>query len=178
MSPPENFPDDPAPPETATATSIREHNRQLQFLSETFPEGIVYQYTVTAGGERLLTYLGRGAERIFGERPAEMPADVEWLTSRILPEDEPGIAEAGERSRRDLTRLFHDVRIRAADGTKRWVSIRTQPRELPDGDVIWDGVIVDVTEHHRDKEAVQRQMEFLAALNQTTLELLQRRNVT
>jgi len=46
------------------------------------------------------------------------------------------------------------------------------------GDVVWDGVIVDVTEHHRDKEAVQRQVEFLAALNQTTLDLLGRRNVS
>jgi len=34
------------------------------------------------------------------------------------------------------------------------------------------------TEHHRDKEAVQRQVEFLAALNQTTLDLLGRRNVS
>src|SRR5471030_1779539 len=117
MSAPENFPDDPGPPETATATSIREHNRQLQFLTETFPEGIVYQYTITADGERLLTYLGRGAEQIFGERPDAMPVDIAWLTSRILPADEPGIAEAAETSRRDLTRFFHDVRIRAADGS-------------------------------------------------------------
>ncbi len=172
------FPGDAASAKSGAATAVRHHNRQLQFLTETFPEGVVYQYTVTAGGERMLTYLGVGAERIFGERPASLPVDVEWLTARILPEDEPGIAEAGERSRRDLTRLFHDVRIRAADGTKRWISIRTQPRELPDGDVVWDGVIVDVTEHHRDKEAVQRQVEFLAALNQTTLELLGRRNIT
>ena len=178
MSASGHAPDDAAAPEAATTLSFREHNRQLQFLTETFPEGVVYQYTVTAGGEKMLTYLGRGAEKIFGERPAQMPADVEWLTARILPEDEPGIAAAGELSRRDLTRLFHDVRIRRSDGSKRWVSIRTQPRELPDGDVIWDGVIVDVTEHHRDKEAVQRQMEFLAALNETTLELMQRRNVT
>ncbi len=176
MSATEPFPGDPAA--TGAAPTDRQRNRQLQFLSETFPEGVVYQYTVTADGEKLLTYLGVGAEKIFGERPPSLPADVEWLTARILPEDEPGIAAAGERSRRDLTRLFHDVRIRAADGSKRWASIRTQPREMADGSVVWDGVIVDVTEHHRDKEAVQRQVEFLAALNQTTLELLGRRKVS
>jgi PAS domain S-box-containing protein len=156
----------------------REHNRQLQFLTETFPEGVVYQYTVTAGGERLLTYLGAGAEQIFGERPAQLPAEVEWLTSRILPEDEPGIAQAAEQSRRDLTRFDHDVRIRTVDGSERWVSFRTQPRELSDRSVVWDGVILDVTARHRDEESVRRQVDFLAALNQTTLELLGRRNVT
>src|SRR5688572_20202249 len=89
----------------------RERNRQLQFLTETFPEGVVYQYTVTAAGRRLLTYLGRGAQQIFGERPPELPADVEWLTERIFPADQPGIAEAAERSRRELSQFHHDVRI-------------------------------------------------------------------
>lgn len=161
----------------ATAAEIREHNRQLQFLSETFPEGVVYQYTVTAGGERLLTYLGRGAERIFGERPARLPADVEWLAARIVPEDQPGIDAAAARSRCDLSRFNHDVRIRTLDGAERWVSFRTQPRELADGAVVWDGVILDVTARRRDEDAVRRQAEFLAALNQTTLDLLGRRNV-
>ncbi|MBI5768615.1 MAG: PAS domain S-box protein [Verrucomicrobia bacterium] len=168
-------PDEATPPSPRLA---REHNRQLQFLSETFPEGVVYQYTVTADGRKLLTYLGRGAERIFGEPPPRMPVDVAWLTARILPEDEPGIAAAGERSHRDFTRLFHDVRVRGADGTIRWVSIRTQPHETAGGDVVWDGVIIDVTAQHRTEESVQRQLEFLSALNQTTLELVGRRNVS
>src|SRR4051812_5932357 len=81
-------------------TAQREQNRRVQFLSENFPEGIIYQYTVTADGHGMLTYLGREAEKIFGERPPHIPIDVAWLTARILPEDEPGIADAAERSRR------------------------------------------------------------------------------
>jgi PAS domain S-box-containing protein len=156
----------------------RELNRQLQFLSESFPDGILYQYTVTPDGQRLLTYLGRDAERIFGERPPSIPVDVEWLTARIVPEDNAAIDAASERSRRDLTRFNHDVRIRARDGTERWVSFRTQPRELEDGAIVWDGVILDVTERHQAEESVRRKLGFLATLNETTLELLGRRNVT
>ena len=182
MTQPAQSPLDPAAPnagprEGEAVATTRERNRQLQFLSETFPEGVVYQYTITADGERLLTYLGRDAERLFGERPPRLPIDVDWLTARILPSDEPGIAAAGERSRRDLSRFFHDVRIRAADGTVRWVSFRTQPRELSDRTVVWDGVVLDVTEYHHNEESARRQVDFLAALNQTTLELLERRNV-
>jgi len=157
--------------------AIRERNRQLQFLSETFPEGVVYQYTVTAEGRRLLTYLGRGAAEIFGDTPPKIPVDVQWLTDRIVPADEPGIAEAGEISRRFLSRFDHDVRIRRPDGSVCWASFHTQPRELADGAVVWDGVILDVTEKHRAEETARRQVEFLAALNQTTVELLGRRNV-
>jgi len=171
----------PAPPAfmpaNPAAATRREHNRRLQFLSESFPNGVVYQYTVTAEGRGLLTYLGRDAEKIFGERPAQIPADVAWLTERILPEDGPAIADAAERSRRELTRFNHDVRIRRRDGSVRWVSFRTQPREFADGAVVWDGVILDVTEKHRTEESMRRQIGFLATLNQTTLDLLGRRNV-
>ncbi len=163
-------------PESIPAGEDRQQNRQMQFLSENFPDGVVYQYTVTPDDRGLLTYLGRGAERIFGERPP-IPVSVEWLTARIMPEDEAGIAAASERSRRHLTRFNHDVRIRATDGTIRWVSFRTQPRELADGSVVWDGVILDVTDKHRADESLRRQVGFLATLNQTTLELLERRNV-
>ncbi|MDO8544515.1 MAG: PAS domain S-box protein [Opitutaceae bacterium] len=152
-------------------------NRELELISENFPEGALYQYTQKADGRQLLTYLGRGFERIFGERPAEMPADVSWLTVRIHPDDEPGMAAAGEASHREMTRFQCEVRIRAADGTERWVSFRSSPRATADGSVVWDGAVIDVTERRQAEEAVRRQADFLAALNQTTLDLLGRRKV-
>ncbi|HVS51927.1 MAG TPA: PAS domain S-box protein [Opitutaceae bacterium] len=181
MITPPSRPREPAPfasaDENRELAARRERNRQLQFLSDHFPDGVVYQYTVTAEGRRMLTYLGRGAERIFGERPPEMPTDVAWLTARIVAEDEPAMADDGERSRLELTPFNHDVRIHAADGVERWVSFRTQPRELSDGSIVWDGVVLDVTDQRGAEESVRRRAAFLAALNQTTLELLGRRNV-
>jgi PAS domain S-box-containing protein len=162
----------------STADPFRDRDRELELISENFPEGALYQYVVTPDGRRLLTYLGRGFERIFGELPPQLPTDVAWLSARIHAADEPGIAEAGEQSRRDLTPFKFEVRIHNAAGQERWVSFRSQPRAADDGSIIWDGAIIDVTERRRAEESVRRQAEFLAALNQTTLELLGRRNVT
>src|SRR3954469_23081888 len=115
---------------------LRERDRQLHLVAENFPEGALYQYTVTAEGRRLFTYVGRGFERIFGDSPAELPADIGWLTRRIHPDDEPGMAAAGERSHRDMAPFNHEVRIRTDGGGERWVSFRSQPRALPNGDVV------------------------------------------
>jgi PAS domain S-box-containing protein len=152
-------------------------DRQLELISENFPEGALYQYIVTAAGYHLLTYLGRGFERIFGGRPPELPADAVWLHTRIHPADLPAMLEARERSRQSLTSFHFEARIINAAGEERWVSFRSQPRVLPNATVVWDGAIIDVTDRRRAEEAVRRQAEFLAALNQTTLELLGRRNV-
>ena len=165
------------PPDSSPEHALRRRERELAFLGDHFPEGALYQYIVTADGRRIITYLGSGIERIFGELPTQLPVDVAWLTARIHPDDEPAMAEAGLRSQRDLTAFRHDVRIRPTDGSVRWVSFRTQPRATSDLSVVWDGVVVDITERHHAEEAVRRQIEFLAALNQTTLELVGRRNV-
>jgi PAS domain S-box-containing protein len=181
MSPPSSSQSIP-PPEQArrrqAQAALRARDPELELISENFPEGSLYQYTVTSDGRRLFTYLGGGFERIFGERPAQLPADIAWLTQRIHPADEPGMAAAGDRSHREMTPFKHEVRIRAADGTERWVSFRSQPRAIADGSVVWDGAVIDVTDSHRAEVSARRQVDFLAALNETTLELLGRRNVT
>jgi PAS domain S-box-containing protein len=151
--------------------------RELELLVENFPEGALYQYAISPNGRRRLMHLGRSAERIFGELPPELPIDIGWLSARIHPDDEPHIAAAGDRSHRELSPFKHEVRIRARDGTERWVSIRSQPRAEPDGTIVWDGAIIDVTERRRAEDAARRQAAFLATLNETTLELLGRRNV-
>ncbi|WP_414660495.1 PAS domain S-box protein [Horticoccus sp. 23ND18S-11] len=166
-----------AEPKADTAAPFRDSRRQLELISENFPEGALYQYVISGSGRHLLTYLGRGFERIFGEQPAELPTDASWLTMRINPTDAAGLAEARERSRQELKPFTHEVRIQNSTGQERWVSFRSQPRAVADGTVVWDGAILDVTDRRRADEAVRRQADFLAALNQTTLELLGRRNV-
>src|SRR5262245_8770299 len=117
---------------------LEDRERQLELISENFPEGALYQYVETRDGRRLFTYLGQGFKRIFGEMPAQVPADISWLTARIHPADLPAIAEAGERSHRELSAFSFEVRIRDAAAQERWVSFRSQPRALEDGTVVWD----------------------------------------
>jgi PAS domain S-box-containing protein len=177
MSSTGSSPADPSFAAPTAETALARRERELELLGAHFPEGALYQYIVTADGRRLITYLGRGVERIFGELPERLPIDVAWLTARIHPDDEPGMAEAGRRAQKEFAPFRQDVRVRTPDGVERWVSFRTEPRASSDLSVVWDGVIVDITERRHAEESVRRQVEFLAALNQTTLELVGRRNV-
>lgn len=169
----------PGPPTPSEAESaLRERAHELEAIGENFPEGALYQYTMFPDGRRLLTHLGRSAERIFGEFPPALPIDIGWLSARIHPDDEPGCAAAGELARYALTPFQYEVRIRSRDAGQRWVSIRSQPRTEADGRIVWDGALIDVTERRSAEDAARRQADFLTALNETTLELLGRRKVS
>ncbi len=155
----------------------REEDRELALLSENFPEGALYQYVAHPDGRQLITYLGRGAERLFGALPPQLPVDISWLTRHLDPRDAVAMAVTGQHAHLTFSPFSHEARVRTDDGTERWVSFRTKPRYGSDGRTVWDGVIIDITARRRAEAAVQRQVEFLAALNQTTLELVGRRNV-
>src|SRR6187402_3309541 len=119
---------DSSPAALSVEHALARRERELKLLGEHFTEGALYQYIVTTDGRKLITYLGRGVERIFGELPAQLPTDVAWLTARIHPDDEPRMAEAGQRSQTELSPFRQDVRVRTPDGRERWVSFRTEPR--------------------------------------------------
>ncbi|HEY1109396.1 MAG TPA: PAS domain S-box protein [Opitutaceae bacterium] len=166
----------PTASEAESALLARAH--ELEAIGENFPEGALYQYTMFPDGRRLLTHLGRSAERIFGELPDALPVDVSWLSARIHPDDEPACAAAGEIARYAMMPFHHEVRVRSRTGSERWISIRSQPRTEEDGRIVWDGALIDVTDRRGMEDAVRRQAEFLSALNETTLELLGRRKVS
>jgi PAS domain S-box-containing protein len=174
MTPPGSSASAPAPSHTEPA---RPRDRDLELLAENFTEGTLYQFVVTADGQQVITYFGRGAAFLFGALPSSLPIGIAWLNARLHPDDVVSMTAARLVSQRDLTPFLHDARVRNPDGTLRWVSFRTQPRRADDGRITWDGVITDVTARHEAEDAVRRQVEFLAALNQTTLELVGRRNV-
>ena len=64
-----------------------------------------------------------------------------------------GIAPPGERavaqSAATLQPLRWEGRHRLANGQVKWLQISTQPERTANGNTLWDGLLLDVTEHKR-----------------------------
>ena len=63
------------------------------------------------------------------------------------------------------------------DGSVRWVQVRARPRRIFDGSIIWDGLILDVTERKRAEtemaEATRKVEEAAKELERSNKELEQ-----
>ncbi|MDP1579768.1 MAG: PAS domain S-box protein [Candidatus Didemnitutus sp.] len=161
---------------------VREHSAeaargeaQLRSVSDNFPAGALYQFVQHEDGMAEFAFLGGGFRTIFGVEPTEILADSTWLDRQILPEDFPAMEEAGKLARANETPFHHEARILTADGRIKWLSFRSQPRREANGDLVWDGVISDITQQKEFAAAVSQQVAFFTALNETTLDLLNRR---
>ena len=75
--------------------------------------------------------------------------DADEYFKLVHPKDVLGWDRAVAESVAALRPLRWEGRHRLADGQLRWLPISSQPERTPDGDTLWDGVMLDVTERKR-----------------------------
>jgi PAS domain S-box-containing protein len=159
----------------ATADELRRREEQLRQLADNFPEGALYQFVAPRDGPARTTYIGDGFRRIFGVESVAPFVDADSLAPFVLAEDMPAFRAATERALQSQQPFRHELRIRTAAGETKWLSFRAHPRAERDGETIWDGVMIDITRQKHAELTVAQQVDFFAALNDTAIDLLNRR---
>jgi PAS domain S-box-containing protein len=97
----------------------------------------------------------------------------------IHPDDLPGALEIYTRTLQAREPFVVEYRMRRFDGEYRWIVDSGIPRFTPDGQ--FDGYIgssIDITERKQVQQTLQQQNAYLNALNETTLALINRLNVS
>jgi PAS domain S-box-containing protein len=133
----------------------REHEALLRNVGDHLP-GAIYQVMATRSGERKFQYISAGIEQLLGIKPADVLADSTKLYSLIVQEDIPRVLAEEERAYRALTSFDCEFRQRTVTGEVRWMHCRSAPRCARDGSVVWDGVVLDVTNRKCAEQALER----------------------
>lgn len=129
----------------ATEQALHASEERIRLLGDNLPDSYIYQSTVGADGQRRFVYLSSGLTRIQGLNPDDVIANPELMMENTDP------AQAGELRARQLEsqltlRDFSmELRVRLADGSWGWVLVRSRPRRLDDGSILWDGVATNIT---------------------------------
>jgi PAS domain S-box-containing protein len=151
--------------------ALRESEARLRALADNLPSSMVYQVAMQRDGTgRRFVYIAQSCERLTGVSAEAAFADPAALYERILPEDRPGLGAAETEAIRNLRPFEFEARFAHADtGEVRWCRIASSPRELTDGALIWDGLLVDLTERRAAEERLRESEEMLRLSQQATL---------
>ncbi len=133
---------------------LQESERLLRTLSDQIPGGALYQHVQRPDGEMHYAYMSAGIEKLFGLPVKDILADPDVFSRLIVEEDRPRIASATEKSARELTPFDCELRQRTVTGETKWVQCRSMPHLLEDGSILWDGVVVDITERKQAEDAL------------------------
>ncbi|WP_299690754.1 LuxR C-terminal-related transcriptional regulator [uncultured Tateyamaria sp.] len=124
-------------------------------LGGAFP-GHTMQRVRTPDGRYRYSYVSAEVQAAFGLDAEALMAEASVDHAWVHDEDRQRFVVALERSAAELTTLDEEVRVVLPEGGYKWVRSLGQPRRLPDGSVIWDGVALDVTDRREALQALER----------------------
>jgi PAS domain S-box-containing protein len=126
--------------------SLRQSDQRYQSLVANIP-GVVFQRRRLPNGRTNIVWIGAALSELFGfsaERVMRLSGGS--LRAILLAEDLQRFKDAFEESARDMSAVNWLGRARHADGRVLWVEVTARPRLEAAGSVLWDGILLDVTD--------------------------------
>ena len=111
--------------------------------------GMVYQFIYRADGSRTFSFVGESARALLGVEPAAILRDTVALFGLVHPDDRAAFSASAEASRIALAPWSWEGRIVLATGEERRIQAASRLDPQPDGSIVCDGILMDVTERHQ-----------------------------
>jgi len=140
---------------------IKERAIQLHTLSNNLPGMMTYRVIREHDGKMRFSYVSESVKQFTGKTPEEIIQNPDILYKLILEEDRERFSAAERESFNNLSVFDVEIRSKNSSGQIRWLHVRSVPRKLNDGRVIWDGVHTDITERKLAEKILEEKEQQL-----------------
>ncbi|MCS6958821.1 MAG: PAS domain-containing protein [Pseudanabaenaceae cyanobacterium SKYGB_i_bin29] len=165
-----------------TEAELRESEQRFQHLASNIP-GVIMRYIVHTDGTDTITYISPGCEQIFGKTDREIINNDRIFWNCIVAEDLPKLYGYLLACSQKFQQWKCEWRIKTNAEQVKWLSGLGSPQQLPNGDVLWDVIILDITGKKQAEQEVKEQQELLKQVVESSssyiyvYDLEERRNV-
>jgi PAS domain S-box-containing protein len=146
-------------------TALNERQEQFAALNTNLADGMVYQINSGPNGQlRQFTYISQAVERLHGLTVESVQNNPMLLYGQVISEDLAHVTEEEARSFAARKKFEIDVRLRLPTGEIRWRRFISSPRTASNGDLLWDGIELDITEWKLVQETLLDRSQRVAQL--------------
>ena len=146
-------------------SDLKENQDLVAGIASNLP-GPVFRRVQRADGTLEFTYVSEGLKRVFDLDPASVASDPDQLIDAIHPDDRDGWRAALEQSADRMMPYDYQMRITGANGQTKWMHAIAHPYRRENGDIIWDGLALDITAQKRAEiERLESERQFRNLLN-------------
>ncbi|HEX6964672.1 MAG TPA: PAS domain S-box protein [Gemmatimonadaceae bacterium] len=132
----------------ATLEALRASEARYERIAANVP-GVVYQFTYWPDGSAGFTFVSEGVRALCGVVPEAVLQDSEALFGLVHPEDRPWLHTSGRAAVAALVPWQWEGRLVLPTGEVRWIQVASRNGLQPDGSIVADGLIMDVTERRQ-----------------------------
>jgi len=145
--------------------ALRESEARFKAIASNIP-GMVLQLLLHTDGSRSFGYVSEGCMALFGTTPRLLQRYPSFFFDLITPEDAPGFRQSMEISARELSDWNWEGRMRVSGSEDvKWVNLRSSPRRLDDGSIMFEGILSNITQNKLAELEVRRSREQLSSLS-------------
>lgn len=147
-------------------------DRYLQLLSN-IPAAL-YQFELTADGIQRMNYLSPRFSEMFELLDAAVLQNISVLFDRIVPEDREEFYRSIQTSATSGQNWQWEGRMfMPIENTIKWLRGDSTPKYAPNGSIVWDGMMIDITAQRNALEERNRAQAELATSQQKYYNLIQ-----
>ena len=148
--------------------AVRGIQQQLATMAANIP-GSVYRAVLHPDGKISMRYISPGVRELIGIDPSEVMARPEILTEIIHPDDKSSFDNSVAASRASLLPCDRQYRIVLNSGQVKWVQDIARFSQDENGDIIIDGVALDISDRKQAESALrQREQRFRSLIENAT----------
>ena len=121
--------------------------------------GLVYQFLLRMDGSMDFLYVSDGCRELFALEPEQVKADCNVFFSRLHSEDRAEFYRSVADSAEKLSPWEWQGRA-IVKGVERWYRAVSRPERMDNGDTIWNGLLLEVTDYKQTEQEMASLAEF------------------
>ena len=156
--------------------AFREITEKYRRFQSNIP-GMVYLFIAHPDGSYSFPYVNAASRQLFDLEPDALMRDGALLTGLIHPDDKARHEESLRQSAAILHPLREELRY-TIKGEVRWYECIARPEPQINGDILWDGIMLEITERKRAEEALRESEAKYRRLHETMMDAFVRIDMT
>jgi PAS domain S-box-containing protein len=148
-----------------TTEALYESEERIRAITANLP-GMVFQCLLeTTSGAHSYTYVSEGAKFLFGLAPDTIKASWDSVVVHLDKADRGTFHASLQHSANEMEAWNWEGLAILDDGSQKWINARATPRFSEGGDVIWDGVMLNITASKKGEKALIQSGKLLRELS-------------
>jgi len=130
----------------ATQLALQKYQARLHSFISNLP-GMAFQLLLDSNGVLSFQYVSDGGRSLLGFEPMDLKQNPSLFQNILYPNDRASFQQSMRNSADKLTLWNWEGRIvMAQNGKIKWVNMRCTPRKLDNGDVLWEGIMTNISQ--------------------------------
>ncbi|MGJ3246545.1 MAG: PAS domain S-box protein [Elainellaceae cyanobacterium] len=143
--------------------ALRQSEAKFQKMATNVP-GMIYEFLLRADGSISFPFVSPSCYQIYELNAEQIQHNASLILNLVHPDDRPSFDQSITKSAETLQPWCWEGRIILPSGQTKWLQSASQPKRQSNGDILWDGLLMDVTDRKQVEEALIASEEHLRAI--------------